>query len=546
MPFNRILEFLSLNKEVRTAKKTIRELQPRKIQNVDSSGMFLIEAFQTPSNRLALSIFAPIAAGFYKSRIVAYYMMPGNWFTKLKERFRFIFSVEKCFGCEEIRLFLFKKDSNYFERSKQLIAQVQNLREMEQLSYLGIRVGDLIYDVYLRRTRKPTVDLSDKELTKITAEFLAYFDQLFDLFKSGLVSGVCVSHTVYTLGLPSRMAAHFNIPAFQITAENAYRITDKWSHAYTAFKSYPEIYMNLHEDLREIGEKYSHQRLSRRFNGEVGIDMHYSTASAFTQESPDNHILTNSSKPKILVAIHDFFDSPHSYGDNLFPDFYQWLIELGEISKLTDYEWYIKTHPDVKADGNEILKNFTKEFLNFNLIPSRTSHHQLITEGISVALTIFGSIAMEYPYLGIPVINASVNNPHTRYNFSFSPATVTDYRNLLLNLPDKFGESKRREIAQFYTMHHIYMMKSLIFYDYDLYFESVGGSKHAYGWNIFEHYSKCRNIIPIEEVRSAMLNFIISGDQFLHRDHFSQNSSVTMRNFLSSQSPERSVYSESD
>lgn len=546
MPFNRLLKFLSMNKEVRVSKQSIRELQPKKRHNTDSGGIFLIEAFQTPSNRLALSIFAPIAASFYKSRIVAYYMMPGNWFINFKEKIRFIFSVERSFGCEEIKIFLSKSDSNYLESAKELVATVSNLRELELLSYSGIRIGDLIYDVYLRRTRKPTVDLSDKELTKIAAEFIEYFDQLFDLFKSGSISGVCVSHTVYTLGLPSRMAAHFNVPAFQITAENAYRISEKWSHAYTAFKSYPEIYKSLNEDVRNIGEKKSHERLSRRFNGEVGIDMHYSTASAFTQETSESSILIKSSKPKILVAIHDFFDSPHSYGDNLYPDFYQWLLELGEISRHTDYEWYIKTHPDVRADGNEILKNFTKEFPKFNLIPSRSSHHQLITEGISVALTIFGSIAMEYPYLGIPVINASVNNPHTRYNFSFSPANVTEYRNLLLNLPDKCGETKRREITQFYLIHHIYMLKSLLFYDYDLYFESVGGSSRAYGWHIFEHYSKCRNIIPIEEVRSAMHNFISSGDQFLNREHFSQHSSVSMKNFLNSQSSERSINSESD
>ena len=30
--------------------------------------------------------------------------------------------------------------------------------------------------------------------------------------------------------------------------------------------------------------------------------------------------------------------------NSIFPDFYQWLLFLGKVSKKTDYDWYIKTH----------------------------------------------------------------------------------------------------------------------------------------------------------------------------------------------------------
>ena len=61
---------------------------------------------------------------------------------------------------------------------------------------------------------------------------------------------------------------------------------------------------------------------------------------------------------KILIATHCFFDSPHSYGNNLFPDFHDWLDFLGNMTEETDYDWYIKTHPDYVQGTMEIIESF--------------------------------------------------------------------------------------------------------------------------------------------------------------------------------------------
>ena len=73
--------------------------------------------------------------------------------------------------------------------------------------------------------------------------------------------------------------------------------------------------------------------------------MRYSSKSAYG-EHKDERLLKESSRIKVFIALHCFFDSPHSYGCNLFPDFYEWLDFLGKISLETDYDWYMKTHPD--------------------------------------------------------------------------------------------------------------------------------------------------------------------------------------------------------
>ena len=72
------------------------------------------------------------------------------------------------------------------------------------------------------------------------------------------------------------------------------------------------------------------ERLKRRFSGEIGVDMAYSTKSAYGV-SKHPRLIKKSNKTKILIAAHCFFDSPHAYGNNLFPDFYEWLLFLGNM-----------------------------------------------------------------------------------------------------------------------------------------------------------------------------------------------------------------------
>ena len=45
-------------------------------------------------------------------------------------------------------------------------------------------------------------------------------------------------------------------------------------------------------------------------------------------------------------------------------------------------------------------------------------------------LTVFGTIGFEYAYYSIPVINASLNNPHIDFDFNHNPKTITDYKDL--------------------------------------------------------------------------------------------------------------------
>lgn len=515
-----ILTFFSMSKEIRIAKRVIRSFQLKSVKK--SKKYILIEASQTPSNRLGLSIFAPTASEFYKAKLVAFYMMPITPLKFLKEQIRFLFSVERSFGCSQFVFFGSKNSREHEVKARDLLDSVSNLRELEVLKYREVVIGDLIYDVYLRKFRKPTVDLTDVGLVEVTSQFIQHFDQLHDRFLNDEVAGVCVSHTVYLLGLPSRIASFFGVPAFQVTGESIYRITLENTHAYTAFKHYPELFRSLSKAVQIKGKELAKKRLDMRFSGAIGVDMPYSTKSAYNSFIYESRALNYNENKHILIAIHDFFDSPHSYGNNFYPDFYQWLQALSKIAECTNYNWYIKTHPDARGNGSEVIEQFIQSNPRFKFLPSSVSHHQLISEGISLALTVFGSIAVEYPYLGIPVINASENNPHIRYNFCASPKTVEEYEHLLLNLQNIRIEDSNTSILEFYFMHHLFNLKSWTIKDYEKYYNSVGGPTKAYNWQIFHYFFQEINVYSISELCASVDRFLNTDDQFLNRFHFSK------------------------
>ena len=256
----------------------------------------------------------------------------------------------------------------------------------------------------------------------------------------------------------------------------------------------------------------------------VGVDMPYSTASAYSTKNYNNFELKKTGKISILVAVHDFFDSPHSYGDNLFPDFLEWLECLAEMSSKTNYEWYIKTHPDVVGNSEEVLKELVLKNKNFTLVPKEVSHHQLIKEGISVVLTVFGTIAAEYAYLGKLAVNASINNPHIAYEFCLNPKTVEEYKAIILNLPSLIESFKpdTQQILEFYFMHNIYKQKTWMLQDLDHALQVLGGYSRLLDWRIVPYFFESGNSTKLMDIPTSIKTFLKSGDFVFGREHFSQ------------------------
>ena len=431
------------------------------------------------------------------------------------------FGAYKSFGVNEfleIRVNT-KQRRRARELHAEVLGRVQNTRDIEDLQVNGVLIGDLVYDTFLMTYRVPTIDLASPMFHKFMLNSLELYIYWDDYLTRNDVRGINVSHCVYNLAMPLRLAVHRDIAVFQTNVTHLYRMNRNDLFAYNDFFHFPARFAVLTEDVREAGLKLAEQRIRRRFAGEIGVDMAYSTKSAYGAARHDR-LLQESSKKKILVATHCFFDSPHSYGKNTFPDFYEWLEFLGMMSNSTDYDWYLKTHPDYLPGTKEIIDDFVARFPKFSLLPADASHMQIIAEGIDLALTSYGTIAFEYAAMGVPVINASMNNPHIAYNFNLHAQNVEHYRELLENLEKLNFRIDLRQVHEYYFMRYIYNTENLFFENYDRAIAEIGGYDAQFAPLVYEKWLSEWSPQRHQKIAKALHDFVRSGEFRMDYTHY--------------------------
>ena len=96
--------------------------------------------------------------------------------------------------------------------------------DIEALTINDVWVGDLVYDSFLMTYRKPTIDKDSPEFRRSLHESIEIFVFWEDYLIQHDVRAINVSHCVYTLAIPLRIAVQRNIPVFQANATYIYRL----------------------------------------------------------------------------------------------------------------------------------------------------------------------------------------------------------------------------------------------------------------------------------------------------------------------------------
>jgi hypothetical protein len=513
-----------IEKFIQHNQKAFHASQPARV----GQPIVLMEMNALHSAHIAYSYFANAMASASNARLVAYdpYLcvrwrdcLYGN---KRRLQTENEASVYRSFGVSEV---LGVPRSRLREmQAKRLARKIQPTltckKDIEDIKVRGVRIGDLLYDSYLQQHRKPTVEIKSPEFQRYLVEVLDLFLYWEGFFRKNTVAAINVSHCVYTLAIPLRIAVHHGIPAFQVNVTHAYRLSPKNLFAYNDFFYFRERFAELPLPIQNAGLLEAEKRVERRLKGEIGVDMSYSKKSAFGSPN-ERRLLRPSTKKKILIATHCFFDSPHSYGDNIFPDFYEWLEFLGGMSQETDYDWYIKTHPDYLSGTLEVIESFLRRYPNITLLPADSSHHQIISEGINLALTVYGTIAFEYALLGIPVINASQNNPHIAYSFNLHAESIGHYKKLLMDPQTFLHKASKRDIYEYYFMKNIYNTENLFFQDYEKTIAGLGGYDKQFTPMVYGKWMSEWTPKRHTEITEALQRFADSGDFRMEDRHMS-------------------------
>ena len=423
-------------------------------KNPNAESVILFDYYPLSETELARSYLLNILAKKFNAKIVSYS-------TNKKIRTRIWDKIYRSYNVESHLDFKLTRQQKKRSHSiyEKVIPTIRTKQNLFDLHVCNVWIGVDVYEEYLMRYTKPTVDITDVRSLIILKEAVDILVFFIDYFKNNNVKAIDSSHIGVRLNsnlIPKIAGRLFNIPYYTAHARSIVHYPEphlQYKEEGRRFSNYHKYFIKLPEKEQSDGIAYAKERMERRFSGEVGVDMMYSTKSAFSTAENPTSVVKISNRIKVLVCTHEFYDSPNCYGGLLFMDFYEWLLYLVDISVKTDYDWYIKTHPDVIPLSEKIIKEFSKSNPNFTIIPKNTSFHQLAKDGISHVLTCYGTVGQECPLLGMSVINAG-NNPHMGYNFNYHPKSLEEYESLLLNLSIVNKKINVNDIYEFYYMHH--------------------------------------------------------------------------------------------
>ena len=542
--FKNYYNFLLKRKIVTNYKKLNQKIFRKKHEKSNSQILVEFNAFH--ADHIFLSYISNYFSKKFKSKIIGFYnysllISDINYsFIKnikwtLSKFFRFKnFGVYKSFGTESfIKPSINQKQANKAEKIYiEQIKKIKKKSDIYKLKFNQISFGDLFYDTYLKRFYEPTIDINSVKFRNFYFEFIKLLVYWNDYLNNNKVKAIVGVHAQYSYGIIHRLGAKKGIPVILHVEGKIYKINKKNLFALSEFQYFKKKFGQLSKKEKIISLSKGFEILNTRISGVSGIKSGHSyiSKSSFIKNyNLKKKLLLNNKKPNVLIATQDFFDAVNFYGRFIFSDFYEWLHYLGKLSEKTNFNWYIKDHPNYEGKykkyqpfTSNITNEICKKFPNLKRIPSHTSHYKLINEGIDVVLTVFGSVQYEYPFFKIPVITAARNVPTKNYDFTIKPKNISDYKKKIMNIKKIKSNFKKKEIFEFYYMNFFFHNQEIVYPLYNKF--NLIKKKFDLYWSeeFYEFWYKNFNLSQHKKVLNTIDNFVKSKDATINITHYDQ------------------------
>jgi len=332
----------------------------------------------------------------------------------------------------------------------------KNISSKDALSLLTIEnilVGDLVNDSYLRFKPSPSVELNNIYLLIVIFQACRDIRRAKNYFNKKHPKIYLTSYSTYIQhGIATRVALSLGVKVFSFGNYQEFAkqlsVTD-WYHTKNA-KNYAHEFTLLTNTQEKLD--LSEKALSYRISGVLDNATSYMKQSAY--QSIDEPVPDVSNA--VIVFLHDFYDSPHIYDGMVFPDFWEWICFTIETLEENNIKFFLKPHPNQINLSDKVIKQLLERYPTLNLLSSKVTNKQLADGGISCGVTVYGTVAHELAFMGIPSIGCACH-PHISFDFCKTAKTKNEYAALLRN-PFTFADNKKTLKTQsliFYFMHNL-------------------------------------------------------------------------------------------
>jgi hypothetical protein len=323
-----------------------------------------------------------------------------------------------------------------------------------QLQMDGIQVGDLIIDSYLRLAPSARFQPRDAFVRMLVWQVCRDLRCARAYFQRRRPLRYLTSYTTYVEhGVAVRVALQQGIPvtAFGSLAQFGKSVSrEDWFHTPDA-SNYRARFAALDRQDERLAE--ADRQLGMRLGGGIDAATSYMRASAYRGSAAAVPQVAGAT----VVFLHDFYDSVHVYPDLVFDDFWSWVCFTIEALQAAGAKFFVKPHPNQIEISAQAFTELRQRYPQLPLIPTGVTNLQLATAGMSCGVTMYGSVAHELAYLGVPSL-ACARHPHSSFDFCRTAASLDEYAQLLRTrdqLPASKVEMRRQALAFFY-MQNLY------------------------------------------------------------------------------------------
>ena len=341
------------------------------------------------------------------------------------------------------------------QRAGILWRELRQQGENFSLEIDGVEVADLIIDSYLRFRPAPRFDVHSKFVRRLILQAIRDVRSAHRYFERRRPAWYLTSYSTYLEhGVPTRVAAKLGIPvwSFGTLQQFGKRLSIDDPYQTINFLEYKTCFERVADKERALEEAAS--QLEIRLGGGIDLATPYMRQSAYANSS--NQPL-DELRGAVVIFLHDFYDSPHVYPDMVFDDFWDWVCFTIDVLDQNGTLFYLKPHPNQIVLSDNVLPLLKAKYPNARWLTSDVTNVQLARSNIACGITVYGTVAHELGYLGVPTIGCA-RHPHVAFDFCRTAKTRNDYQNLVRDfLKDPLPkEQLRREALQFYYVHNMY------------------------------------------------------------------------------------------
>lgn len=313
---------------------------------------------------------------------------------------------------------------------------ITNNQSFSKIEYKDIKIGDLVYDSYIRRGKEITLK-KDFNCLKIYILALINVEIYLNLLKKEDIEYVILRDKLYiTHGIFVRISVMLNKKTLlfrsslkKLDSNNVYK------HFYFPNFTLKELKLKLKDKnyIKECDE-YFFKKFSGK-NLDYDARQAYNNKKDYSKEDISEKLRLDSSKKNIVIMAHAFSDGPH-ISKSIYEDYYIWLNETLKIIKgINNVNWIIKEHP-TSFWYNE--KNIVKDLLEKNKVKNVAFYpNDWSTSGINriadAIVTDKGTAGLEFSCFGKLAILTG-ETYYSDYGFTKNIKNKLEYKHILNSL----------------------------------------------------------------------------------------------------------------